>query len=258
MGRWMVGWGRWVGGMKVGELEVGSEGEKERLLGGMTTPTTTGTSTPTGTNSTPQLIPPIPPTTNPRGELIFSSRVHPHFKEGYERYRAAFERRRGEKIREERWRRSWFFVRWFLDPPEGKSAVTAGQGSGVAQGRRGTLGVNQQGQRSRSNSPNVNPSAHSTMGNQLERRASPALGLALGPASARPVQEKDAQTSPTSGERPPLPTPPTNSTSKEERIKRDRSESYTFILGKGEVDKHVMGGGKRDREGMRRVDEESR
>lgn len=43
----------------------------------------------------------IPPSTNPRGELIFSSRVDGHFEEGYKRYRAAFERRREERAREE-------------------------------------------------------------------------------------------------------------------------------------------------------------
>ncbi|KAG6892617.1 hypothetical protein C0992_013210, partial [Termitomyces sp. T32_za158] len=41
-------------------------------------------------------IPAIPPATNPRGELIFSSRVDRAFREGYERHRAAFERRREE------------------------------------------------------------------------------------------------------------------------------------------------------------------
>ncbi|KAI5121602.1 hypothetical protein M0805_009473 [Coniferiporia weirii] len=39
-------------------------------------------------------IPPIPPTNNPRGELIFSSRVDRNFRESYERYRAGFERKR--------------------------------------------------------------------------------------------------------------------------------------------------------------------
>ena len=43
-------------------------------------------------------IPPIPPSTNPRGELIFTSRVDKHFKESYERYRAAFEKRRDERV----------------------------------------------------------------------------------------------------------------------------------------------------------------
>ena len=44
-------------------------------------------------------IPPIPPASNPRGELIFSSRVDRAFRESYERYRAAFERRREERER---------------------------------------------------------------------------------------------------------------------------------------------------------------
>ncbi|GAA6018609.1 hypothetical protein JCM8202_000582 [Rhodotorula sphaerocarpa] len=41
-------------------------------------------------------LPPIPPSQNPRGELIFSSRVTPQFREGYERYRGEWERRRSE------------------------------------------------------------------------------------------------------------------------------------------------------------------
>ena len=44
-------------------------------------------------------IPSIPPTNNPRGELIFSSRVDRSFREGYERYRGNFERRRDERER---------------------------------------------------------------------------------------------------------------------------------------------------------------
>jgi Spo7-like protein len=56
-------------------------------------------------------IPPIPPTSNPRGELIFSSRVDPSFRESYERYRGAFERKREEQKRATRG--SWFdFLPW--------------------------------------------------------------------------------------------------------------------------------------------------
>ncbi|KAI9444748.1 hypothetical protein H4582DRAFT_1911016 [Lactarius indigo] len=45
-------------------------------------------------------MPSIPPTTNPRGELIFSSRVGRGFREAYERYRTAFERKRDERERQ--------------------------------------------------------------------------------------------------------------------------------------------------------------
>ncbi|KAI0308264.1 hypothetical protein B0F90DRAFT_1615017, partial [Multifurca ochricompacta] len=45
-------------------------------------------------------MPSIPPTSNPRGELIFSSRVDRGFREAYERYRAAFERKRDERERQ--------------------------------------------------------------------------------------------------------------------------------------------------------------
>ncbi|POY72266.1 hypothetical protein BMF94_4709 [Rhodotorula taiwanensis] len=47
----------------------------------------------------PVPLPPIPPSLNPRGELIFSSRVSPAFREGYERYRGEWERRRAEAKR---------------------------------------------------------------------------------------------------------------------------------------------------------------
>lgn len=55
-------------------------------------------------------IPTIPPSMNPRGELIFSSKVSWTFRDGYERYRAAFERRRREKL-QERSRSGW--RRWY-------------------------------------------------------------------------------------------------------------------------------------------------
>ncbi|KAI0633941.1 hypothetical protein C8Q77DRAFT_1217309 [Trametes polyzona] len=44
-------------------------------------------------------IAPIPPASNPRGELIFSSRVDRAFRDAYDRYRAQFERRRAERER---------------------------------------------------------------------------------------------------------------------------------------------------------------
>ncbi|KAG8807483.1 hypothetical protein FRC17_004442 [Serendipita sp. 399] len=39
------------------------------------------------------IIPQIPPSSNPRGELIFSSVVHREFREGYERYRESYEKK---------------------------------------------------------------------------------------------------------------------------------------------------------------------
>lgn len=77
-------------------------------LGSMTVPGPRGrTSSPQSNRKssqqsgpTPIPIPPIPPSSNPRGELIFTSRVDKHFKESYEKYRAAFERRRDERERE--------------------------------------------------------------------------------------------------------------------------------------------------------------
>jgi hypothetical protein len=64
--------------------------------------------------STNTVMATIPTSSNPRGELIFSSRVDKPFREGYERYRAAFERRREEKQRGERgrgWKRIFIWGR---------------------------------------------------------------------------------------------------------------------------------------------------
>lgn len=40
----------------------------------------------------------LPPTTNPRGELVFSHRVDKSFRDGYDKYRAAFERKRTQAL----------------------------------------------------------------------------------------------------------------------------------------------------------------
>lgn len=70
-------------------------------------PSMSASSSPSSSTSRPTgvPIPPIPPAQNPRGELIFSSRVNPAFREGYERYRGEWERRRTENKEQEKRRR---------------------------------------------------------------------------------------------------------------------------------------------------------
>lgn len=95
-------------------------------------------------------IAPIPPSSNPRGELIFSSRVDRSFREAYERYRSAFERRREEREREEyaaTWL-GWICVRVLRIGAAGTGAVPAAAGAGGGGGsgtatpvaRTGSLG----------------------------------------------------------------------------------------------------------------------
>ncbi|KAJ4490393.1 hypothetical protein J3R30DRAFT_3421315 [Lentinula aciculospora] len=92
-------------------------------------------------NHTSTMVPisPIPPTLNPRGELIFSSRIDRGFRENYERYRAAFERKREIKEREERaarWRHKfWGWVMFWRKPePEPKHTRTASLLRGNSRG----------------------------------------------------------------------------------------------------------------------------
>lgn len=74
--------------------------------------------------STTRPIHTIPPATNPRGELIFSSRVDKNFRESYERYRSAFERRREEKEYIERHKTWWGKLMFWERPPISLGSVT--------------------------------------------------------------------------------------------------------------------------------------
>ena len=85
--------------------ELSPESAVNRSLTRTTSPSTTDRST-----SVP--IAPIPPAANPRGELIFSSRVDRSFRESYERYRAAFERKRQERERSDAMQTWWGWLRY--------------------------------------------------------------------------------------------------------------------------------------------------
>jgi len=70
-------------------------------------------------------ITPIAPSNNPRGELIFSSKVGPGFREGYEKYRNEWEKRRKPSRVELSW---WNWLKGFVvtsSTSEGRSAKSA-------------------------------------------------------------------------------------------------------------------------------------
>ncbi|EIW74066.1 hypothetical protein CONPUDRAFT_170351 [Coniophora puteana RWD-64-598 SS2] len=79
-------------------------------------------------------ISPIPPTNNPRGELIFSSRVDRNFRESYERHRALFERRRDEREREEAYRTWLGWVMLHLRRPWRRTVTAETPASAVPPG----------------------------------------------------------------------------------------------------------------------------
>lgn len=85
-------------------------------------------------------IPTIPPSNNPRGELIFSSKVDRGFRDSYDKYRSAFERRREEREREAFFTKSWlgrFLARLpFISTPT--SVQGHGTGMGSADFTRGS------------------------------------------------------------------------------------------------------------------------
>lgn len=202
------------------------------------------------TTPTPSVIPPIPPTNNPRGELIFSSKVDKAFREGYERYRAAFERRREEKMREQHARNSW--LRWVWGGGGGAAANAAGgQGGGgrtptmTSHGLRrmpgrSTLGAStgQDGSitplnLSRSSTPTLPSSSNMPASDGPSRRLRSSARKSMPHRSSNEsvgttdsdtssIQEVAAPSSNVSTQQPPSPL----------RRGHEKSESYSFILGR--------------------------
>ncbi|KAK1230661.1 hypothetical protein PQX77_006244 [Marasmius sp. AFHP31] len=86
-------------------------------------------------------ISPIPPSNNPRGELIFSSKVDKQFRDAYERYRSAFERRREELARMQRnaqwWGRLMFWKKPAPPPTQHVRTTSLSSNSSRGRGSRG-------------------------------------------------------------------------------------------------------------------------
>ena len=139
-------------------------------------------------------IAPIPPANNPRGELIFSSRVDRTFRDAYERYRNAFERKREERERaafEKTWL-GWFQVRVLrLRAPAAASAIagTAGSGTATPVGRTGSLSGSVRGRASPAGTPSS--SRRSSPVPRKARRSSPVGASSLSTASPVSAERSD-------------------------------------------------------------------
>lgn len=168
-------------------------------------------------------IPAIPPTLNPRGELIFSLKVTAPFREGYERYRAAFERRRREKLDERRWRgwRRWWWWSGIkvnhgrLQDPSGaaEKGATSRSGAAVTPIIKGSPRVTKTRTRSATNT-----SLNSLAGSEASSRASSRAGSpSRSPTGSRRTRKGDE----------PLAEEEETSTRKRGR---DRTPSVTAIL----------------------------
>lgn len=167
-------------------------------------------------------IPPIPPTNNPRGELIFSSRVDRGFREAYERYRAAFERKREAReayaAAQTRW--GW---RWRLWPWNwGRTELTApGAANGPPRHTRGqspspsALGT-PRGRGSDSESTTTTPSA--------SRRSSPVPGSPGQSGQPKGMEGRGELRS----RRTTMPNP--SNLSQRLMPERERKDSFSFLL----------------------------
>lgn len=95
-------------------------------------------------SNAPAPMAPIPPANNPRGELIFSSRVDRGFRESYERYRAAFERKRDRRERDERdktWTGRIANKMPWNRPPDAPPALVALSRTASGRGRGSVVGT---------------------------------------------------------------------------------------------------------------------
>ena len=138
------------------------------------------------------IIPPIPPSQNPRGELIFSSRVEVNFRERYEFYREGFEKRRASPPSPTGSR----FLEWLgIKRREGSTSTTvSGDGEshpgtpvpeGARRGRLGSVGTND-GSRSRRGSPAPAGKRGSTRKKKTSIRSiTPLLEIAAGAGAPR-------------------------------------------------------------------------
>jgi len=108
-------------------------------------------------------IAPIPPSSNPRGELIFSSRVDRSFRDSYERYRNAFERKRETREREsyEATWLGWMCVKVlrirrplvFANMMSGSGGPGSGSGTATPLGRTGSMTGSVRGRGSAAGTP---------------------------------------------------------------------------------------------------------
>ncbi|OCF34473.1 hypothetical protein I316_03988 [Kwoniella heveanensis BCC8398] len=188
-------------------------------------------------SGTPNVMATIPPSSNPRGELIFSSRVDKAFREGYERYRAAFERRREEKAREESRRnaKNWYFPfrsRQRSDSPSpgpGMSRLTPTPTPPLSRketpppGLSSISSLNPSIGRKRSPSPGQSGLRHSVSSASQEGLTQQDLAAVstAGLASAGKAQGKGVDTL--------------------RKEYRERSESYSFVLNQKQPSDHGLG-----------------
>ncbi|OCF58437.1 hypothetical protein L486_04470 [Kwoniella mangroviensis CBS 10435] len=178
------------------------------FLGGKGQPVTSSASSASSrkVSNSANVMATIPPSSNPRGELIFSSRVDKSFREGYERYRAAFEKRREEKQKEES-RLNLNSTNWFLWTTSTSTSASKNHGSGGNRSRR---------------TPSPNPLG---LGKTppISRRQSPSPGpgqmQALNPHKVESALRNST-----------LPQNSSPNLSSEDKEGRQRSESYSFVL----------------------------
>lgn len=167
-------------------------------------------------------IPPIPPTSNPRGELIFSSRVDRGFREAYERYRAAFERKRNQReaayeAAQARWGWHWRAWPWNWARPVSLAPGTASAAGTYASGHSPSRSVSgtPRGRGSDSESTTTTPNA--------SRRSSP---VPESPGRSKGTMEGRGEIR---NRRTMTPTPP-NGLPRRLTPERERTESFSFLL----------------------------
>ncbi|CAE6469117.1 hypothetical protein ACGC1H_006242 [Rhizoctonia solani] len=166
---------------------------------------------------------PIPPTNNPRGELIFSSRVDRSFREAYERYRSVWERKREEHLAANR--RSWLGWLWLTSkqptpvgtPGKERGRSTPTPGSSRPPSRRSSPAGGVRKNRTRTPELPSSPLAQTETGGRTSRPSLTTVPEAGIPDVTFPTAARS---------------PSYNSEEGDESIDlvRSRTESFSFLL----------------------------
>ncbi|CAE6534861.1 unnamed protein product [Rhizoctonia solani] len=166
---------------------------------------------------------PIPPTTNPRGELIFSSRVDRPFREAYERYRSVWERKREEHLAANR--RAWLGWLWFTSnkpapvgtPGKDRGRSTPTPGSSRTPSRRSSPAGGARKNRTRTPELPSSPLAQTETSGRTSRPSLTTVPEAGIPDVTFPTARRSSSLNGDEGDEP-------------IELVRSRTESFSFLL----------------------------
>lgn len=130
----------------------------------------------------PVPLAPLPPANNPRGELIFSSKVSQHYRDGYDKYRSDWERRRQSTRKPELSYTAWLAS--FIFPSYGSSKLSTNKDMKTSSPKKKNANSKEEEKR------NSSSYAEQSDSSSVEQSSVPP------PSSSTPSRGRDSRTRP--------------------------------------------------------------